>query len=143
VNKAILQRKDQSKQGTFGTLTIIRKDGESLTIQSLERNWHDNKRNISCIPAGVYDCSLYNSATKGRRYLVKRVPGRGGILIHAGNYAGDPPLKFNSNGCILVGLGLGWDPVTKQEMVLSSRKALALFESFLNGEPFQLEVKDI
>lgn len=37
-------------QGTFGEMKV-----GNLLFKTVEREWLDNKKNISCVPAGVYD----------------------------------------------------------------------------------------
>ena len=65
---------------------------------SLELPDKGNARNISCIPAGLYDVRLtYSSAFKRTLPLLMNVPGRSGIRIHRGNKAAD------TQGCILLG----------------------------------------
>jgi len=64
---------------------------------TLELPWLDNASNISCIPAGWYECVRHTSPSKGECFSVIGVPGRTNVLIHAGNYT------RNTQGCILVG----------------------------------------
>jgi hypothetical protein len=89
-----------------------------LMCDTLENAWHDNQRNISCIPAGEYPVRMRlarESATKDYLHLlVKDVPNRDLILFHTGNTAKD------TRGCILVGIG------TEQDFVKNSRLAMEL-----------------
>lgn len=71
---------------------------------TLELPWRDNKRGISCIPAGEYICRRVDSPRFGDTFEVCDVPGRSAILFHAGNSA----LK-DTRGCILVGKELRGD----------------------------------
>ena len=64
---------------------------------TLELPWRDNESNVSCIPSGVYDLKLKNSARFGQTVEVCNVPDRSHILFHAGNSEAD------THGCILVG----------------------------------------
>ena len=77
---------------TIGTMRY--KDFRCLT---LELPWKDNESYISCVPAGDYEASKYNSYKHGEVVLLKDVPNRTYIEIHAGNYTRDV------QGCILVG----------------------------------------
>lgn len=91
---------------------VLAVNGNPL-MWTLELPWVDNKKNISCIPEGLYKCISYESKKFGSCLLVKDVPGRLGILFHAGNTAKD------TRGCILVGLKR--DP---SGGILESRQAL-------------------
>ena len=68
---------------------------------TLELAWQDNKKNVSCIPKGVYDVSKRHpeesESYKYQHLLVENVPNRNYILFHIGNYPKD------TNGCILLG----------------------------------------
>lgn len=73
-------------------------------------------------------------------YQVLDVPGRSGVRIHSGNFAGDERqgLKSNVEGCILLGSGYG--RLDGQEAILHSRDTLKKFEALLNGRSFELIV---
>jgi hypothetical protein len=64
---------------------------------TLELPWLDNQRNISCIPAGDYIATHYDSPKHGPVLLLHGVPDRDFIEVHSGNYTRDVL------GCILVG----------------------------------------
>jgi len=81
---------------TFGVLC----DGTQPICVTLELPWRNNKRNVSCIPASTYKCTLADTVKRGKVYRVNGVTGRTGILIHVGNYPRD------TQGCILPGVGL-------------------------------------
>lgn len=76
----ILSRYKTSTQGTFGRIKL-----EDFLYKTLELPWLDNKRQVSCIPAGQYECKIVQSPRFGRVYQVAKVPGRSQILIHWGN----------------------------------------------------------
>lgn len=92
--------------GTFGELTF-----SGISLHTLERKWHDNMPNMSCIPAGEYALVPHHSPKWGdtwaivnERYGVFQAPtgkGRWGILIHPAN------LEEQLQGCIAVGERLG------------------------------------
>lgn len=98
----ILQRrafvKKKPTQGSFyfyhNGLTVM------LGIKCLELPWEKNKPRASCIPPGTYPMVFSMSPSLARRtWELLNVPGRGGIRIHAGNYAG---LRISdSMGCPL------------------------------------------
>jgi len=89
-----LKREIESNRGILGT--ICTSDGEQV-CKTLELPWERNQQNISCIPCGNYVVTDYTSVKYPSAFVVLSVPGRSGILIHAGNYVTD------TNGCILVG----------------------------------------
>lgn len=63
---------------------------------TLERDWLDNKQQVSCIPAGQYLCKRVKSPKFGNTFEITGVPGRSHILFHVGNREKD------SLGCILI-----------------------------------------
>lgn len=53
----------------------------------LERGWRDNERNISCVPAGLYDLQLeYSAKFKRKLWEAKGVPGRSECKFHSANF---------------------------------------------------------
>ena len=102
---------------TQGYLTIW--NGNSLkAFHTLELPWRDNKQDISCIPAGVYDWKKWISPTKGLVIEVLRVPNRDKILIHVANFVRE------LRGCIAPGIGSKDIDGDGNLDVTSSRKAL-------------------
>ena len=89
----LLQRLSDTPHGMFGAL--IR--GDTPLILTLENNWLDNKKYISCIPAGEYFVDKYSSVKYPNVWEIKDVIGRTHILFHAGNWQKD------TKGCVLVG----------------------------------------
>lgn len=88
---------------------------------TLERPWINNEKNISCIPLGEYETEYYKSPRFGETFVVK-VPGRRGIIIHAGNYVSD------TRGCILLGQQITYNvPYQGARRLLYSRKAVNEF----------------
>lgn len=89
--------------GTNGDLHVNGK----LRCHSIELPWHNNERQISCIPEGKYQLKKHLSARFGSCLVVCNVPNRSAILIHAANNA-----VKELRGCIapvtnLTGEGLG------------------------------------
>lgn len=84
----------------YGTIGILFIDN-LIECFTLENHWYQNKRNISCIPAGVYNCHRYESVKFGDTFIIEDVPDRLGILFHTGN------VKTDTEGCILLGRGIG------------------------------------
>ena len=127
-----IQRLSSTDQGTRGLLLM-----DGFWCHTLELPWRDNRPNVSCIPPGEYPLRKVRArrAIGGRRdlYLVEDVPGRSGILIHAGNFAGDSEkgYKRNSWGCPLLGLHAG--VLNGQRAVLASRQAVREFMAIADG----------
>ena len=139
---AYLLRTEQSDQGTFGHLCC-----EDFHLHTGELPWRDNKRDISCIPAGSYMVE-WEPMGYFKGYVVKRVADRDDIEIHIGNFCGDTEreLKYDVKGCICLGLKRG--KLTpkgynfEQEAVISSSLAMERFHSFMNKVPFILFIED-
>jgi hypothetical protein len=131
-----LSRGAGTDQGTPGKLT-----GSGLSLFTMELPWRDNQPRISRIPAGQYLCSLcYSPAFKKNLYRLSDVPGRSGVLIHVGNWAGDVSLGFraSSQGCIIVGKARG--QAAGQLAVLNSADALRALHGRMGGNPFTLDI---
>ncbi len=119
--------------GTNGTLSLY---GQPI-CHTIEVPWRENRRNVSCIPAGRYRLLATYSRRYGKRLRVLDVPGRSGILIHAANDA-----ARELQGCIA--------PVTKltgEGRGLYSRVALERLEAIVEpvleaGETVFLEIRD-
>lgn len=101
---------------------------------TLELPWKDNHRNISCIPAGVYEVKPYSSAKFKNVWELQDVPGRSKILIHAGNTVDD------IEGCILAGMRRGL--LKGLPAVLDSRKAIDMARGIFPATGFTLEILD-
>lgn len=111
---ATLTRIDSNDERTLG---LLRVGGQ--VYATLERPWRQNARNVSCIPAGQYDCEYLPRSASGKYrqvWHVLGVPDRGGILIHNGNTVS------HTRGCILVGLRHG--VLAGASAVLNSRTAM-------------------
>lgn len=134
VNTVTLTRGIDNGVETVDSLHAVRaSDGKTLVLYALELPWKDNAVNISCIPKGIYTCSLrpfYNTT----QYQVLNVEGRSGIFIHSGNYYHD------ILGCILVGLQEGDINGDGEIDVTNSVAAVAELKAFFSNEDFQLEI---
>ena len=122
----ILQRIHQDFEHTTGKLMT---DSDEFICWTLELPWKDNQRNVSCIPAGVYNCQWKRD---DNRVMVLDVPERDGIQIHIGNRTSD------IQGCILP--GMIYDKFCKA--VWSSAVAMDLLRDITDGNDFELEVKE-
>lgn len=135
MKKLVLTRKNESDQGTFGRLA-----GKTLSLYTAELPWRDNKRKLSRIPTGVYQCAPYSSAKYPDVYQVLDVPDREAILIHAGNWSGDKlkGLRSDVEGCILVGMSTGM--LQGQYAVLQSKDAVKYLRKWAEKDQFELEI---
>lgn len=129
--KLLLQRLTNAHDATHGVLFI---DGVPRFV-TLELPWRENKQNSSRIPASTYSVEPYMSRKFGATWKVQNVPGREGILFHAGNFAED------TTGCILLGSRFGLD--RGESEILASTFAISTFKNMLRGaENVTLEIKD-
>lgn len=150
MREAFLERLVTGDEGTLGSLWTP----EGFSCHTLELPWHENKNGISCIPEGRYRCWYGMSpARKKMSYRLEKangasaVPGRAGVLIHAGNFAGlkDEGRQQHVLGCILVGLSVGRllnKYGDRQLAVLASGAALVEFENHMDREVFRLNVRN-
>ena len=106
----ILKRVATGIQGTFGAI-LYKNTPFAVT---LEREWKDNRKGISCIPEGNYKCKRVDSPRFGNTFEVTNVPNRSNILFHKGN------LDDDSSGCILLGEQFG--EIKGKSGILSSRQ---------------------
>lgn len=100
------------------TLGSIYSPQGGLICKTLELPWLNNQKSISCIKEGIYpvtysppvladdpNTAIDESGGRIKRdyehYIVHRVPGRTGILIHRGK------TPAWSKGCITVGMSFG------------------------------------
>lgn len=109
-----LHRLPTTEHGTFGVLC----DEQGIPFAvTLERQWLNNEKGKSCIPAGEYICTRVLSQKFGNTFIVNDVPNRTHILFHKGNIDDD------SHGCILI--GRHYDPYLPE-----IRNSLLGFEGF-------------
>lgn len=125
-----------NKAGTFGRMD------DWVTV---EEEWQNNQRSISCIPTGSYVCRRVQSPKFGETFEVTDVPGRSHILFHALN------TEEGTKGCIGVCKGMGVLEVTDEDSGvrvhklagLSSRVAMKEFMDSLDGvDEFILHIVD-
>lgn len=131
-----LFRTETGDHGTFGVITV-----GDLSLFTGELPWRNNEDNVSCIPAGKYNCRFtFSRAFKRYMYLVDSVENREGIRIHSANFMGDREQGFRSQlyGCIALGEKIG--RMQNQTAVLLSAPAVRRFEIALERKPFELEI---
>ncbi len=113
-------------------------------VLTLELPWRDNKRGISCIPAGRYTVVRRTSPKYGEHFHITNVPNRDLILIHSGNYAGSKNKltgRSDIKGCVLVGAkmaDINGDGILD---ITNSKKSMKKLLKLLPKEPFILNVK--
>ena len=126
-----LKRVSYSNTETFGVLMEWR-HAVPFAV-TLEDPWLDNKKEVSCIPAGEYVCARVTSPRFGNTFEVTNVPGRTHILFHAGNTNKD------TRGCILLGTSYGY--IGETPAILNSTAAMNRFmDSVTDLQVFDLEI---
>lgn len=134
--KITITRAASTPDGTPGRLVTE----EGFSCDTLELPWNGNKNLISCIRADTYLGHVWQSPTMGRPVVrLEDKHGRTNVLIHNGNFAGDPTIDEDQDGksdklaqvkgCTEVGMGYGMidrpDGHGLQWGVLSSKPTLA------------------
>lgn len=135
-----ITREPSTDDGTFGRLRAEHEDA-IFECDTLELPWLHNRRSISCIPLGSFPVDWSHSGKFGACYRLRDVPERSGILIHAGNYAGDRTKNRRADveGCILLGMSRG--QIQAQRVISQSRHAIAAFAEFMGEKPFRLNIE--
>lgn len=135
-----LKRVLLTDDGVVGVLI----NGNRPICLTLEEEWRDNAKGISCIPNGSYLCQRVVTPKHGLTYQVMDVPSRTAILIHSGNTEAD------TEGCILVGKEYGIvdakdddaGQIEKQLAVLRSKEAFGEFMKIVGDkQSFALHIK--
>jgi len=116
--------------GTFGTLFF---KGEQIA-NSVEREWLNNEKNISCVPGGDYDLIWHNSSKFGNVIALSNpnvgvvVQGKGlrtHCYVHAANFASQ------LQGCIALGSKFS----TQHIGVIDSRNTIKKFNKLVLMNP--------
>lgn len=119
-----------------GWQTVGKLEASNFKCYTLERPWILNKKNVSCIPKGTYQCR-YSFSPKFLKYTyeVLNVLSRSAIRIHSGNYF------FDIEGCIL--LGDSYKDINNDGKVdiLNSRNTMGKFEELMEKKEFTLIIK--
>lgn len=127
----ILKRVLFTDDGVPGVL-VLRNRPICLT---LEEEWKNNEKGISCIPEGSYLCQKFTRPSGMETYQVMNVPGRTLVLFHPGT------TELDTEGCIITGMEYGElqakdddsDVVEKQLAVLRSKEAFERFMQAVDG----------
>lgn len=99
----LLLQRTYFKQGTNGTLFTF----DKFICHTIELPWRNNKRNISCIPEGVYELTTRFSKRFQHHIILKEVEERNLILFHPGNDAASDLLGCIAPVTYLNGIGKG------------------------------------
>jgi len=135
MDKLIIDRVITGSEGTFGVLSVKVAGEKTPFTLTLERQWLNNQRGISCIPAGKYICLRCNTSPEygfndspkfGDTFVVTDVEGRQYILFHKGN------LDEDTHGCILIAEQFG--SLHEDTAILSSRQGFGEFMSLLKDK---------
>ena len=128
----LIRLEDHNTFGTFGVLKICKQ----LFCITLEPPENANKSNISCIPAGQYDCLRYRSIKYPDTFEITNVPDRSKVLFHAGNFV------ENTMGCVLLGQSVG--KLKGNRAVLNSGGTFKNFMLHMNGNAFfHLTIREV
>ena len=127
-----------TSQGTIGKLYD---DQNNLICLTMEKQYLDNQKNISCVHGGLYDLLPRHSPSQGDTYYLSNPDlgvtlsdpaGRTYIQIDVANRASE------LLGCIAVGSGTG--VINDEWAITGSRMAKSALMLLLNGENHQLEI---
>lgn len=129
----MIKRFAGNNDGTFGVMI----DDNIPFLLTLERQWLENKKGISCIPEGCYLSKRKESPKFGNTFEVTGVPNRDDILIHTGN------LDDDSHGCIIVGKGLGNFQDKGMGIVDSKIAFNELMTKLIGIDQFMLAIKSV
>ncbi len=135
-----LYRDPSREDGTRGSLM----QGDDEICSMLELQWLDNQPFKSCIPPGKYEVKYLAESASGKYkdvYHIQDVPGRSGILMHKGNWAGDADegQRTDSTGCQLPCMGYTIDD-NHQTMGHSSKTAMQILHETTGRKDFTLEI---
>ncbi|MDX1353680.1 DUF5675 family protein [Bizionia paragorgiae] len=111
----LLLQRQYFKEGTNSALFV---NGHFICFM-IELPWLNNKRQVSCIPEGVYELKPRFSDRFGDHLHVLDVSQRNLILIHPANNA-----SKELEGCLapvsqLSGVGVGWSSRLAMQKILS------------------------
>jgi uncharacterized protein DUF5675 len=123
----------------LGTLIIIEKGRVLYSSHLLERGWNDNKKNVSCVPEGIFDLKLeYSPKFKMDLWEAKGIPNRSECKFHAASFWDD------LNGCFSPGearFNIGRDK--ELDMIYSMEMLILFMDAMGKDTEAQLIIKNI
>lgn len=130
-----ITRGTSGKKETVG-LFVARSGNNTLIGKTLELPWLNNKKNVSCIPKGIYDAKVaYMESLDGYYYKLINVLDRTEIYIHIGNYYSD------IKGCIILGANLSDINKDGEPDVTSSTVTVNAFMALCDGKPIKVIIQ--
>ncbi len=157
MKRAVLTRPDDgnAQEGLLASMIV---EGTTFECSTLERQWLDDKADVSCVPKGRYLCRKLYSPAHGRPvyHLIKKwddeaqawghLPdGRTEIEIHSAN------IFQQLKGCVALGADVETFPAGDhpndgpdaydQRGITDSVNTLAAFEKLMGGEDFELIIQ--
>jgi len=139
----LLQRCLSDSKQTLGTLTTV--FGEELFVcKVLELPWKWNQSNVSCVPAGPYECTWTRSNRLSTAaghdvftYELQNVPQRAGIRIHSANF------YYSLLGCLALGDAHKDINADGELDVIHSGATVKKFNELMRGELFVLNIRTV
>jgi len=128
MKQIILSRLIDNGNQTTGQACLCDGFKTHIYFSTLELPNKNNRKWVSCIPAGKYMCKVRQSDKYGTHLHIQDVPGRSMILMHYGNYNSD------TKGCILVGEKFAKLNKDDDFDVTNSRKTMKKILDFINGD---------
>lgn len=135
MTKLLIVRQFPTDKQTVGKLFVMTEFMIEYECNTLELGWHNNKKDVSCIPTGTYTIQKRFSEKYGEHWHIVDVPDRDMILIHTGNF------HTQTHGCILIGKGLGDINKDGLQDVTNSKKAMEELNDVLTNNEYQLTIK--
>lgn len=127
----IIRYPDKDKVQTTGEFHVI---GADFSGKTIELEYNDNKKRISCIPPGAYIVKKRISKKYGNHFHITDVPNRDFILIHSCNYS------RQLLGCIGVGDAFVDLDLDGLKDITNSKKTLSKLYSIMPNQ-FKLVIK--
>lgn len=112
----IIYRFEKTDKGTISA-NLINTGDESFNQfgYNIELPYLDNRRSVSCIPAGLYSFKKVIRPNGNEAIEIMNVPNRTHILAHSGNFMKD------TNGCILPNISYSYTKETKTPYGITSK----------------------